>query len=404
MIRRPITILVLLTGLNLLNYLDRLVLPSVLPRVQDELGLSNFLAGSLATIFLIGYFSTSPLFGWLGDRRRRTGLIAFGIFVWSAATFASGLAKTAEQLIVARALVGVGEASYITLAPTIIDDIAPPARKASWLAIFHMASPVGGALGYLVGGYVEHHYGWRAAFFVAGGPGVVLAALCLLIAEPARQLSEKHDIVRSLKTLWHARQYRIAVLGYSAFTFAVGGFSFWAPSFVYRQYGLPLNRANFLFGVITVVGGALGTILGGAWADRLLRRTSTLPEHARDEAASRDLLKVCAWGSAAAAPLAVICFLAPQSSIFFGAILLCEIGLFLSTSPINALMLRTVPTELRASAMAICVFAIHMFGDLWSPPVVGLLADHAPLRIAMMALPLAIAISAWTWWPRRTQG
>jgi len=151
MIRRPGAVLALLTGLNLLNYLDRLVVSAVLPKVQEELGLSNFEGGLLATVFLVGYFLTSPIFGALGDRLPRKGLIAAGVVIWSAATIASGLAVGVYSLVAARAVVGIGEASYATLAPTIIDDITPPDRKGKALAVFYMAIPLGSALGYLIG-------------------------------------------------------------------------------------------------------------------------------------------------------------------------------------------------------------------------------------------------------------
>ena len=131
MIRRPAAILALLTGLNLLNYLDRLVLSAVLPKLQDELSISDFEGGLLAIVFLLGYFVTSPIFGALGDRFPRKGLIALGVVIWSVATLASGLSRTLPQLICARVVVGVGEASYATLAPTIIDDVTPANKKAA---------------------------------------------------------------------------------------------------------------------------------------------------------------------------------------------------------------------------------------------------------------------------------
>ena len=195
MIRGPKTILALLTALNLLNYLDRMVLSAVLAPVQADLHLSNSIAGSLSTIFLIGYFATSPVFGTLGDRvgtGGRTRLISLGIAVWSAATVASGFARGAGWMIASRAFVGVGEASYATLAPVLIDDIAPADRKSRWMAIFYSATPIGSALGYLVGGAVLHAHGWRAAFFVAGGPGLAVALLCLFIAEPPRKTRDAH--------------------------------------------------------------------------------------------------------------------------------------------------------------------------------------------------------------------
>ncbi len=419
MIRRPGAILALLTGLNLLNYLDRLVVSAVLPKVQEELALSNFQGGLLATVFLVGYFLTSPIFGSLGDRFARKGLIAAGVLVWSAATMLSGAAGGLWSLLLARALVGVGEASYATLAPTIIDDVTPAHRKGRALAVFYIATPVGAALGYLVGGFVEKHWGWRSAFFVAGGPGIALALVCLLIAEPTRKLSaEKADIIRDVKKLAQVDLYRKGVLGYCAYTAAIGAFSYWAPKFLYARYGLPLATANFKFGLITVVAGAIGTIVGGRWADRATKAEGlvaaaedartyrddpaaiALREREAERVRVRKLLGICATGSAVGVPLAVGCFLSPSPNVFFALVFVAIVFLFLNTSPINAVVLQAVPTELRASAMALSIFSIHVFGDLWSPPLVGLLADHLPIQLAMMTLPLAIAASAVIWWPR----
>ena len=400
MIRRPGAILALLTGLNLLNYLDRLVVSAVLPKITVDLQLSNFMGGLLATIFLIGYFVTAPIFGSLGDRMARKWLIAFGVIVWSAATCASGLATTATELLIARAFVGIGEASYATLAPTIIDDITPPERKGGALAWFYGATPVGAALGYLVGGFVEARWGWRTAFFVAGGPGLAIALVCLLIAEPARVVSkEKADIKRDFRTLMTADLYRKGVIGFCAYTAAVGAFSYWAPTFLYKRYDLPLKDANFRFGLITVVAGLMATIIGGKWADLMRARVVRENKGDAERETVRGLLRICAIGSAMAAPLALACFLSPSSTIFFVLVFLCILALFLGTSPINAVILLAVPTHLRASAMALSIFAIHVFGDLWSPPVVGVLADHFPIQLAMMALPLAVAASALLWWP-----
>jgi MFS family permease len=393
-IRRPGAILALLTGLNLLNYLDRLVVSAVLPKIQEQLSLSNFQGGLLATVFLLGYFVTSPIFGSLGDRLPRKGLIAAGVLVWSAATILSGLATSLWSLLFARALVGVGEASYATLAPTIIDDVTPADRKGRALAIFYIATPVGAALGYLVGGFVEARWGWRSAFFVAGGPGVVLALVCLTIAEPERKLaSEKPNILRDIKTLLNVELYRKGVLGYCAYTAAIGAFSYWAPKFLYARYGMSLAAANFKFGLVTVVSGAVGTLIGGRWADRAA-------EDSAPTARVLSLLRICAIGSAIGAPLAVGVFLAPSPTLFFVLVFPTITFLFLNTSPVNAVVLQSVPSELRASAMALTIFGIHVFGDLWSPPFVGLLADHLPIALAMMTLPVAIAASALIWWPR----
>jgi len=319
LIRNPKAILALLTVLNLLNYLDRLVLSAVLKPLQDDLQLSNSMAGSMATVFLLGFFVTSPLFGHLADRSspaRRRALIVVGVLVWSLATFSSGLARGAGSLIVARAFVGVGEASFVTIAPTLIDEIAPTEQKGSWLAIFYTAIPVGSALGYLIGGAIEHTtHSWRQPFCVAGVPGLVLALLCLLIREtPARNAPDAHGqpgrvaarpaVAQHAPLLGTARRllaiplYRNIVLGQCAYTFAIGGFAFWAPTYIAERYGLESGRASFLFGVVTVVSGAIGTLVGGRLGDRAARGST------EDDAIARGNLTVCALATGLGAPLA----------------------------------------------------------------------------------------------------
>ncbi len=415
MIKNRTAILVLLTGLNLLNYVDRMIVAAVLTRIkapvlEGGLDLSNTQAGLLATAFLLGYFVTSPLFGARADKGARKGLIALGVAVWSLATLATGLADSFALLVLARVVVGVGEASYATLAPTIIDDLTPPEQKGRALAIFYLAIPVGSALGYVVGGVIEARWGWRAAFYLCGGPGLVLALSCLLIAEPERKLREAHGkVLDGLRTLAKLPLFRRAVLGYCAYTAAIGAFSYWAPTFIAERFSatLTLESANTYFGAITIVAGIIGTVVGGRWADAALRRTPlaadagfTDPAHKRGTNA---LLRICAIGMVVAAPLAAAAFLMPIPAAFFAAAFVAEIGLFLSTSPVNAIGLRAVPPELRASAMAAMIFAIHLFGDLWSPYVLGMLLDHVVATIAMMVLPVTFALSAFLWWPRRSE-
>jgi len=421
-IRNRTAIVALLTGLNFLNYLDRFIVAAVLPRIKADLDLSNFEAGLLATVFLLGYFVTAPIFGLLGDRMSRKVLIAFGVVTWSAATIASGLADSLGTLILARAFVGIGEASYATLAPTIIDDITPPDKKGKMLAIFFLAIPLGSACGYLLGGYLQEAWGWREAFFVGGGPGIALALVCLAIDEPKRKLaSAKAQLFGTIGTLFRIPLYRRAVLGYCAHTASIGAFAYWAPTFLSERFASELapatyvstadraekilNSANFWFGVVTVVAGAIGTIVGGRMADRALRGLPAIPldashEDPRNRLAANAQLRVCAIGVAIAFPLGAAAFLAPSAWMFFVLAGICEIGLFMSTAPINAILLRTAPTYLRASAMAVAIFAIHLLGDLWSPSLIGIFLDYLLPAAAMMALPLGFAIATAVWWPR----
>jgi len=411
MIRDRRAILALLTGLNFLNFIDRAVFAAVLKPMSRELSLSNFEGGLLNTAFLIGYFATSPWFGARADKGARKGLIALGIGIWSLATIGSGLATGFWSLLAARVVVGVGEASFAALAPTIIDDLAPPDRKGKALAVFYLAIPLGFALGYMLGGTIGNHWGWRAAFFVPGGPGVVIALSCLLIAEPARKLAEVEiRLIEGLRELVEIPLFRRAVLGYCAYTGALGAFSVWAPKFLLDQFPAQLNleTANFWFGLVLLAGGAVGTFIGGRWADRSLRDLSPAapgapydaPEHKTQVNA---LLRICALGMAIAAPVAALGLFVPGPLAFFIISFLVNIGLFASTSPVNAAFLRAVPVERRASAMAASIFAIHAFGDLWSAAVLGLLLDVLVLRVAMMSLPLTFAWAAYIWWPRRRE-
>jgi MFS family permease len=423
MIKNRKAIIVLLTALNLLNYIDRMIVAAVLRKVRAPvadggLDLTNLQSGLLATAFLLGYFVTSPMFGSRADKGTRKALIALGVAIWSVATIASGFATSFAMLITARVVVGVGEASYATLAPTIIDDLTPPESKGRTLAIFYLAIPVGSALGYVVGGFIEARWGWRSAFYICGGPGLVLALTCLLIAEPQHKLREaKGKIIDSLRTLARIPLFRRAVLGYCAYTAALGAFAYWAPLFIADRFAgvtdgalgkLTDETANYYFGLITVLSGVIGTVVGGQWGDRAQRSLPVVAVDAsHDDRSNRlganVLLRICALGMVWAAPLAAAAFLMPTPSTFFACAFLAEIGLFLSTSPVNAIGLRAVPLELRASAMAAMIFAIHLFGDLWSPSLLGLLKDHVEPTIAMMSLPITFAVAAYIWWPRKRE-
>ncbi|MBI2388222.1 MAG: MFS transporter [Deltaproteobacteria bacterium] len=392
-IERPAAILALLTGLNFLNYVDRYLVAAVSPKFQEELALSQFQTGLVISAFMVGYFVTSPIFGALGDRPggARRHLMALGVALWSVATVLSGMAHGITSMVLARVAVGVGEASYATIAPTIIDDLAPAGRKNRWLAIFYLATPVGSALGYLLGGFLEHAYGWRSAFFVAGGPGVALALLVLLVRDPVRIAPIEHADKGGLRVLLRSPMYVACVAGYCAYTFAVGGFAAWAPKFLYQVHRLPLVKADFFFGVVAVLAGIIGTVLGGTVADRGLKG-------ATEDQRIRAYLRYSAIVTAIGVPLAAATVVAGSPLLFFVAIFLCETALFASTSPINAVILGSVPPAVRATAMAASIFAIHALGDFISPPLIGWVADRATLRAGLWLLPVAVAVCAVIWW------
>src|ERR1700676_3143640 len=284
--------LAILAFINLFSYLDRYVVSGVLESLKhSDLGLSDTNLAYVMSGFLVVYTLTAPVFGALGDRRSRPRLIAFGVACWSFATALSGFAINFLTLFAARASVGVGEAAYVTIAPSLLADYFPVRQRGRVMAIFFCAIPVGSALGYVVGGLVDKHYGWRMAFFVAGVPGLLLAALCLLLRDPPRGVQDaghadtvsavpaaapasKSLLANMRKDTWatygrlmHNKPYVLTVLGYAAYTFAVGGLAVWMPAFLERARGIPRSDATVSLGAIVVITGFVGTFVGGWLGD-----------------------------------------------------------------------------------------------------------------------------------------
>ena len=394
---RPVASLAVLTGLNLLDYLDRQLLAAVLPPLQAELKVGDEQAGNIGTAFMLGYFLTSPLFGYLGDRMPRRWLVAAGVFVWSLGTLLSGHANAYVSLIFFRTLVGFGEASFGTISPGWIADLFPPRRRNNAISWFYLAIPVGSALGYIIGGLLAKHYGWRAAFMFAGYPGLLLASVLFLLREPARGATEParpESVVvmqpvgwKSYGALLKFPSYLLVIAGYIAQTFAMGGFSFWAPTFLVRVHHMELDAATGFFGQSLVITGLIATLGGGYLATAWQRRTGS------------GYAWVLALSAILAAPAAFAAFMLQDLALAKVALAASMFLLFLCTGPLNTLILETVPVQMRASAVAASIFSIHMFGDLWSPKFVGYLSDRWGdlQRACLWALPGTLVVSAFFW-------
>jgi len=383
----------LMTLLNFVNYIDRYVLPAVAPRIQEALSLTDTELGFLGSAFLVSYFFTSPVFGWMGDRFSRTRLMAIGVAIWSLATAGGGLARNLGQMLTARGAVGVGEASYAAISPALISDYYPPERRGRVFAIFYLAIPVGSAVGYLLGGAIEHQFGWRAAFFAVGLPGLLLALLTLTAPDPPRGINdppaavpaEAGSYLQSLLLLGRNRDYVLAVLGYAAYTFAVGGMSFWVPLYLNRERGMSLTQANYMVGVVTVVAGISGTFLGGYLADVLAPRIRQAH------------LYLSGVSMLLAIPFSWMAFTAREPRIFLASLLVAEFMVFLSTGPINVVIVTVVPVAIRATAMAVSIFVIHLLGDAAAPLVIGAVSDHVGLSNAVLIMPVVVAMSGAIW-------
>jgi MFS transporter, Spinster family, sphingosine-1-phosphate transporter len=408
--------LAILSFINLLNYLDRYLVSALVESLKhSELALTDAESGSLMSAFLLVFTFAAPLFGALGDRQSRPRLIAFGVACWSLATAMSGFAGSYVGLLAARASVGIGEAAYVTIAPSMLSDYFPAAQRGRVMAIFFCAIPVGSALGYVVGGTMDVHFGWRAAFFVAGFPGLALAILCLFMRDPPRgsqdqdlSAGEKAAIeaakhrskrkalgVETLATYWQLlenKPYVYTVLGYAAYTFALGGLAYWMPAFLERVRGISPQEATVEFGEIVVITGFVGTFIGGWLGDYYAKRSK------------QAFLIISAIATLLAAPFVWFALTTPSSTAYVVCMVVAQLLMFLSTGPINAAIVNLVSPLQRASATALEVFAIHLLGDAISPYLIGAVSDRSSLAQAVKIVPVAVVVSGLVWaWAARAQ-
>src|SRR5579864_838854 len=182
--------LLLLTALNFLNYIDRNVLYAVQPLIQREFALNDEQIGFLTSAFFICYMVAAPLITPLADRYSRRWIIALGAFVWSAATLLSAVTHNYNELLLRHVIVGIGEATFVAISPAFLADLYPEQIRRRVMGLFYLATPVGSALGYIVGGFLGHRYGWRAPFLTCAVPGFLLGAAVLGLREPSRGASD----------------------------------------------------------------------------------------------------------------------------------------------------------------------------------------------------------------------
>ncbi|MCA9651493.1 MAG: MFS transporter [Myxococcales bacterium] len=400
--RAALAILLVLTAINFVNYLDRYVLFAVLEPMSQELGLRDSQSGLLGTAFILVYAIASPFLGQLGDRASRKRITAVSVTIWSLATVGSGLAQGYGTLFAMRAMVGIGEAGYAAVAPAVIADLFRPSERGRKLAYFYLATPVGSALGYLVGGALADAYGWRSAFFVAGVPGLLLALAMLTLPEPRRGASDEDEGVEvepdtegpmsaSVRRLLRSPAWRINTAGTTLMTFAIGGLGAWMPTFLERTHGVSTGEAGTSFGAVTVLGGLVGTLLGGWLGDRAQARSAG------------GYFRISGLGLLLGAPLVVLLPHMPTMTATLAVAFGAELLLFLNTGPLNAALVACVPATMRARAVAVNVLVIHVLGDAISPPLMGLVSEGWSLAaaIGLTAVPMAVGGLLLLWGARR---
>jgi MFS family permease len=261
-----------LCGINLLNFYDRQAPGALVEPMRREFGLSDTQIGLLGSMFIWVYALAGVPLGRLADVWSRKKLLAIGVIVWSALTAASGLAAGFPFLVFTRLGVGVGEAVCAPVGTSWIGDLFPVKRRARILSLFMLGVPIGGALSFLLCGPIAQAWGWRTALVSAAAPAILLVPLLLLVREPARGASEEAFALEDRTSMWAV--LRIPTLWWIILSGALLNFNMYAlatflPAFMTRVHGYSIARAGVTCGIVYLIGGVFGGQLGGQLGDRV---------------------------------------------------------------------------------------------------------------------------------------
>ncbi len=388
----------LLTVVYTFNFIDRQLLAILQESIKSDLGLSDSQLGLLTGFAFAVFYVTAgiPIARW-ADRSNRRNIVALSLLVWSGMTAISGLVQNYSQLLLARVGVGVGEAGGSPPSHSMISDIFPPNRRASALGFYSTGVNVGILFGFLLGGWLNEFFGWRVAFLVVGGPGILLAFLVrTTMAEPIRGLVENKQVSeenvsfrRVLALLWSRRSFRHLALGAALNAFAGYSVSNWMASFMIRSHEMSTGELGTWLALIIGFGGAIGVFGGGFLADRLATRDK------------RWYMWLPALTGLIALPFMISVYLvdSPYAALSFAIIpgLLSNVYLGNAIATTHGM----VGMRMRAMSSAIFFFVLNIIGLGTGPWTVGALSDYlAPehgiesLRYAMLyVIP---AVSAWS--------
>jgi MFS transporter, Spinster family, sphingosine-1-phosphate transporter len=385
--------LFLLLAINLFNYIDRQILAALEPDIRATFFAPDDVhamtkTGLLGDAFFVTYMISAPILGLLADRMSRWIIVGSAVILWSLASGGSGLAATFAILFATRIFVGIGEGGYGPAAPTILADLFPIQTRGRVMAVFYAAIPVGSALGYVIGGLVGAHLGWRWAFFLVTPPGLLLGLLCFWQSDPrvaADQLAQKSPrrSVRDYLNLFRTRSYLINCIAMTLMTFVTGGLGFWVPAYLrYRDQSPAVGMT--IFGLITVVAGLVSTLLGGVVADRLRSRFAG------------SYFWVSGIGMLIACPFFLVTLYTPFPAawvpMFFAIFFL-----FLNTGPSNTALANVSLPAVRATAFAVSILVVHALGDVQAFWLLGYIGGHANMHVAFLFVSGIIFLSGVVW-------
>jgi MFS family permease len=376
------------------------VASSVAPSIQKELHISDTQLGLLGTAFLLVYALAAVPFGFWGDRGVRKTVIGVGVAIWSVATLFTGFAGSFVQLFASRAAVGIGEASYYPAGTSLLSDWFPKDQRSRVSAIWGAGATVGIAVGFAGGGIIAEKLGWRAAFFFAAVPGLLLAILAFTMREPLRGAVEAtgQAVAKTAEAslgkfldLLKIPTLRATIISQTLLYFVLASNAFWLPTYLQRKFTLTAGSAGLVSGGVIVAGGLIGILAGGWIADR--RAAANNP---------KAHLEVGIAGFLAGAVLIAIAIVSPSLPIFLPFFFLTVICLYLYQGPFTAVAQNVVSPALRASSVTLLLFISHVAGDSHSPYDVGLISDHlggnlqAALLITSPTLLVLAAVAAAT--------
>jgi MFS transporter, Spinster family, sphingosine-1-phosphate transporter len=384
--------LFLLLAINLFNYIDRQVLAAVEPDIRETFFAPNDVnamtkTGLLGDAFFVTYMVSAPILGLLADRFSRWIIVGSAVILWSLASGGSGLAATFAILFATRVCVGIGEGGYGPAAPTIISDLFPIETRGRVMAIFCAAIPVGSALGYVVGGLIGAHFGWRWAFYLVAPPGLLLGLLCFWRRDPRAAADNlvlrSRRSIRDYVNLFRTRSYLINCVAQTLMTFVTGGLGFWVPAYLrYRHQSSDVGMT--IFGLITVVAGLVSTLLGGVIADKLRSRFPG------------SYFWVSGIGMLIACPIFIVSLYVPFPTAWI-PMFLAIFFLFLNTGPSNTALANVSLPAVRATAFAANIFIIHAFGDVQAFWLLGYIGGHTNMHVAFLFVSGIIFLSGVAW-------
>jgi len=379
-----------LTLVNFLNYIDRQILPTVVPYMAEDLHLSDTEIGMMEAVLLLSFTVLAPLFGRLGDKYSRTKLMASAAVIWSVATVFAGfadklpftlppvglftisLSSIAVLLCMIRIVVGVGESSYTTMTPSLLADYFPPKKRGTALGVFQAAIPLGFALGYVIGAVLASYFGWRRAFMIVGVPGIIAAFLVWKLKEPQRGATDLEPVKTEtnqepfLKTclkILTTRDWIISTAGYTALTFVLGALATWAIILLSREKGMTPEKAGITLGIVTLFGGAIGTFGGGLIADKAASKREN------------GYFMVCVISCVLGIVPTFLALVSGNPYIYLPSMFFAVLFLFLNNAPFHAILVNSTPSSIRATSIALNIVLIHICGDVVSRFGVGIMSD-----------------------------